>query len=725
MLQQEDESLALLARQHGLGDAYHDFRGVYRPFTPAARSAILLAMGVDLHGRFPAPPSSQIASLLPVVRVCTRSERFCDLTLDDALLQRVATSPIAVVIQTEQGEEHRFSLGLPELPRNADGTCRLPLPALETGYHHLIVSVPGLEAHCPLIVTPDQCYQPPAMQQRRWGLSVQLYTLRSASNWGIGDFDDLHQLIRQSAPLGCDTIGLNPLHALRPADAAHISPYSPSHREFLNVLYIAVPKVPEYQYSTAVRELVNNAQAMLQTLRIGEVVDYLGVARFKFQVLRLLFGEFARNELTHDTPRAQHFRQYVAQQGEALYLHALYDALDQYFSTQIGHHWGWRSWPAHYHDPNSAAVKEFAVTHQRQIEYFMYLQWLAMTQLQEAQQLAKDCGMSLGLYGDVAVGVDPNGSEVWSNRRLYVEGVAVGAPPDPLALKGQNWGIPPQHPQQLREQGYQPFIRMLRANMRAAGALRIDHVMTLCRLWWVPNGFEATEGVYVYYPLDDLMKLVALESERNQCLVIGEDLGTVPDAMRHAMERFALYHYKVLFFEKAHDGQFIAPHDYPAHALAVVTTHDLPPFRSWWQGDDIRLRQQLELYPDDATREQVVHEREHDKHLLMQALVRAGLWHWQPHEAVPGYSPALMRAAYLLAGLSNAKLLVIQPEDLQHMIDPVNVPGTSTEHANWQRKLSEDLMLTLGKPEIQEVLLAMGKARKGESPNGWGAACSG
>jgi 4-alpha-glucanotransferase len=607
------------------------------------------------------------------------------------------------------------------LPRIAHDTYRLSLPqTLPIGYHRLTVSVPGQEVHCPLIIAPEQCYEPPTMQQgqRCWGLSIQLYTLRSAHNWGMGDFADLQALIRAAAPLGCNTIGLNPLHALRPADATHISPYSPSHREFLNVLYIAVPAVAEYAQAPAVQALVANAQPQLQALRSNDKVDYLGVARHKFQVLRLLFAEFNRNELRLHSERAQQFHAWVKARGEALQLHALYDVLDQYFCTQPGHHWGWRSWPVQFHDPNSTDVREFAIKHDKQIEYFMYLQWLAATQLAEAQQLARDRGMTLGLYGDVAVGVDPNGSEVWSNRRLYVEGVAVGAPPDPLALKGQDWGIPPQHPVELQQQAYQPFIRMLRAAMSAAGALRIDHVMTLCRLWWVPRGMESTDGVYVHYPLDDLMKLVALESMRNHCLVIGEDLGTVPDAMRHAMQRFGLYHYKVLFFEKNHDGQFKAPHDYPARALAVVTTHDLPPFKSWWQGDDMVLRAQLQMYPDEATHQQVQREREMDRRLLLLALSRARLWGWQEHQPVPAYSAALMRAAYLYAGLSKAALLVIQPEDLQGMIDPVNVPGTSTQHANWQRKLSADLSDTLQLSAVQEILRAMNKARRGENPNG-------
>jgi 4-alpha-glucanotransferase len=701
-------NLATLAAQYGLGESYHDFRGQLRIFSDAARSAVLQAM----HAQLAEPAAS---AKLPGVLVRTQDELYCDLVLP-------VGSTLQLQVRLESGDFITRTHSVDHLQRLSGETRRLLLPHdLPLGYHQLSVSIAGqATGQCALIVVPARCFEPATMQQGRrlWGLSIQLYSLRSEHNWGIGDFADLQALIRTAAPQGCATIGLNPLHALRPADAAHISPYSPSHREFLNLLYIAVPQVPEFAQCVMAQTAVQQQQTQLIAARAASNVDYLAVAKLKFSVLRMLYAEFVRVHLAQHTERAQAFRAYLQQQGAPLRSHALYDVLDQYFSTQPGRHWGWRSWRDEYQDPTSSAVRTFAAQHAKQIEYFMYLQWLAATQLAAAQQLARDSGMSLGLYGDVAVGVDPNGSEVWSNRSLYVEGVAIGAPPDPLALMGQDWGIPPQHPVQLTQQAYQPFIRMLRANMQAAGALRIDHVMTLCRLWWVPRGFAATQGVYVHYPLDDLMKLVALESVRSQCLVIGEDLGTVPDAMRDAMERFGLYHYKVLFFEKARDGQFIAPEHYAARALAVVTTHDLPPFKSWWQGDDITLREQLKLYPDQTTYEQVQHEREQDRHLLMQALVRAGLWHWRLHEPVPSYSLALMRAAYLYAGLSKAALLVVQPEDLLGMIDPVNVPGTSSQHANWQRKLSADLTAALQQAELREILQALHKARQGENPNG-------
>lgn len=709
----DPQTLTDLARQYGLGESYYDYRGEFRRFSDAARGAILQAMGALEDG----VNSAALPPALPV-QVRTQEESFIDIPLTDVR----ADSNLQLQVITEANQSMTVAHAIGHLQQVSDGHYRVPLPAdLPLGYHQLEVRVDARHTMgCALIIAPPRCYEPPLIQQGRrlWGLSIQLYTLRSEHNWGIGDFADLKELIRIAAPTGCNTIGLNPLHALRPADPAHISPYSPSHRDFLNVLYIAPTAVPEYRECPIAQAFVSEQGDQFNLLRASTVVLYSAVANAKFQAFRALYDTFHAEHLTNNTLRAQAFHRFVERSGEALRLHALYDALDQHFSAQPGRSWGWRSWPDAFHDPRGEAVRQFAAEHAAQVDYFMYLQWLARTQLDEAQLLARESGMTLGLYGDVAVGVDPNGSEVWSNRTLYVDGVAVGAPPDPLALKGQDWGIPPQHPVRLTTQAYQPFIHMLRANMQSAGALRIDHVMTLCRLWWVPRGFESTDGVYVYYPLDDLMKLVALESVRNRCLVIGEDLGTVPDAMRHAMERFGLYHYKVLFFEKGHDGQFIAPHDYVPRALAVVTTHDLPPFKSWWQGDDIALRDQLKQYPDQATFERVQHERDHDRRLLLEALTRAALWQWQAHEPLPPYSLALTRAAYLYAALSPAALLVVQPEDLLGMIDPVNVPGTSTEHANWQRKLSADLTGTLQRSEVHEVLRAMNTARKGENPNG-------
>ncbi len=708
------EVIQTLSTRYGLGDEFRDFRGVTRRFSDEARLAILNAMKVDIDHDV-IHPSSAAPLRLPAAIVCTQDELFVDLFLGSVASHGV----INITVLTEAQTTMETALPVSKLPMQDDGRYRIPLPEVPPGYHQLQIAFNKQQSHSVLAVTPCHCYQSPviASGHRLWGFSLQLYTLRSSSNWGMGDFADLIAVIKAAAPHGCALIGLNPLHSLRPADPSQVSPYSPSSRDFINVLYIAVTDVPEYAHCNEAQWWVANHQKQLAALRDTTHVEYAQVAQCKFTVLSMLYGEFCKTHLAHNTARAAAFQQFIRQQGESLRLKALYDTLDQYFSKNPETNWGWRSWPAEFQNPGSEQVQAFAAEHARQVEYFMYLQWLAATQLQAAQQAAVDAGMQLGLYGDVAVGVDANGSEVWAHRDVYVSNISVGAPPDPLALKGQDWGIPPQHPLVLQKQAYAPFIRMLRANMRAAGALRLDHVMSLCRLWWVPHGMPATEGVYVHYPLEDLIKLVALESVRNQCVVIGEDLGVVPDVVRRILTQFQVYRYKVTFFEKLHDGQFIPPQDYPRNALAAVTTHDLPSLKAWWNNDDIRLSESLHHYPDQETQQRVQQERDADRHQLMHALVRAGLWHWQPHESLPAYSHALMRAIYLYAAMSNAALLVVQPEDLLYMIDPVNVPGTFAEYRNWSRKLTGDLCELLKQPDTREVLQALNKARRGANPN--------
>jgi len=562
------------------------------------------------------------------------------------------------------------------------------------------------------------CFQPPILATKKcWGLGIQLYTLRSARNWGIGDFADLHELIELTAPLGCDVIGLNPLHALFPAAPLQCSPYSPSSRLFLNILYIAVDAIPEFAACDGMQALYSQAplQMALAGLRATDTVMYEQVAALKLSALRLLHDDFHDTQLSTNSPRAQAYREFVAQGGESLQLHAAFDALHDNFREQYGG--GWPQWPKAYRNPRSSAVQEYVARHAYDVEFYLYAQWLAHGQLAAAQQCARDAGMSIGLYGDLAVGANPAGSEVWSNQALYVQDASVGAPPDPLALSGQDWGIPPIDPHRLREQRLAPFVELLRHNMRKVGALRIDHVMSLFRLWWVPRGSSAASGVYVHYPLDELANTLAEESARTQCLVVGEDLGTVPDEVRRAMEQRQLFHYKVLLFEKHGDGRFKAPSEYPHHAMATATTHDLPPLRAWWQGDDMALRDRLGLYPSVETAQHLHAERTGDCHALLRALNEAGLWHWQEREPLPAFSLALARAIHLYLGVSNAALVLVQLEDLIGMTDPVNVPGTHIEHANWQRKLTATTHEIFASDAVRESLTALAKARAGDDPN--------
>ncbi len=728
-----DNPIRQLAQLHGIADSYLDFLARPKQVSVESQTAILAALGIKAADDAAAEDAIHqhhtrrwTGFLPPVVVACVGKP--IEVTI--AIPVDLAARKVDWNVQMESGEPRSGSTPLAKLKKveeariDARSYRRLavPLPELPLGYHKASFALDtGLQGTVHVVVTPEQCFESPAIVagKRLWGIAVQLYSLRADDNWGIGDFRDLRQLIRLSAPLGCGIIGLNPLHALMPANPAHISPYSPSNRQFLNVLYIAVEDVPDFAECETARKRVAEPefQALLQELRATRNVVYVRAAAVKFEILSLLYASFRERHLAKSTLRGEAFRQFQEIQGDALRLHATYDALDGHFRLQGPQYWGWPSWPEEYRDPTSSAVQRFVRERAEDIEYFQYLQWLAAEQLGGAQSAAREAGMAVGLYGDVAVGANPAGSETWSNRHLYVQGASVGAPPDALALKGQDWGIPPQDPNELRTQQYQPFVGLVRNMMRYVAALRFDHVMTLYRLWWVPRGMLSKDGTYVHYPLADLMALLALESQRNHCIVIGEDLGTVPEAMTEAMEHYRLYHYKVLIFEQRPDGSFKRPDEYVQHSMAVVTTHDLPTLRGWWDGSDVTLRAGLDLYPTDELRQQAQDARVRDRVSLLRALVAAGLWHWNEGDPLPPYSAALSRAVHAFIGLSSANIALLQIEDLIGMTDPVNVPGTDTEHANWQRKVSASLADIFSSHEAKDILRAMNTARQGVNPN--------
>ncbi|HEX2494308.1 MAG TPA: 4-alpha-glucanotransferase [Steroidobacter sp.] len=727
------ELIERLAQLHGIADVWLDYRGRPREVSLESRAAILAAMGVDVVDEAAATSAVNQSETMrwtraapPIVVVKAADSIRVEVTTPEALQ---ATS-LLWTLALESGEVRQGVEPLSSLRRvesgEADGRAYrrfvLELPAAPLGYHLLTTALDtGLSAEVRIVVTPDRCYEPAALAagKRPWGVAVQLYSLRSERNWGMGDFRDLRELIQLAAPFGCGVVGLNPLHALMPANPAHISPYSPSSRLFLNVLYIAVEDTPDYAESEAARKRVSQPefQALLRELRAVKNVDYVRVAAAKFEILQLLYASFRFEHLERDTPRAKDFRAFVELQGDPLKLHAIYDALDAHWRLQGPQYWGWPSWLEEYRDPTSSAVNRFARERAQEVEYFLYLQWLADAQLREAQCTARECGMDVGLYGDVAVGANAGGSETWSNRRLYLQGASVGAPPDALALKGQDWGVPPQNPVELRTQLYQPFVSLVANNMREVAALRFDHVMALYRLWWVPRGQLSKDGAYVRYPLEDLIAILALESHRNHCVVIGEDLGTVPDAMTHAMERYNAYHYKVLLFEQTPDGRFKPPSAYVRSALATVTTHDLPTLRGWWEEQDLALRDRLDLYPSEDLKTQAHQARASDRRELLHALTAVGLWRWHPDQPLPPYSAALSRAVHAYLGLSNAAIALIQIEDLIGMTDPVNVPGTDAEHPNWQRKTSMNTAEIFARQDVRDILEGMNTARTGRNPN--------
>jgi (1->4)-alpha-D-glucan 1-alpha-D-glucosylmutase len=412
---------------------------------------------------------------------------------------------------------------------------------------------------------------------RIWGPSAQLYGLRSGRNWGAGDYADLRALVDWAADQGASIVGVSPLHALYGHNPAHRSPYSPSSRQFFNVLLLAVDEIPEFAECPEARRLVAEPefQTRLESARDSDLVDYPAVAALKYPVLERLYRHFREKHATSSDAYAREFQEYRGRQGDDLELLALYETLQEHFFNQDMGCWGWPAWPSPYRDPDSPEVQAFAATHRNRIEWFLWLQWQADRQLAAAGRRAYERGLGIGLYFDLAVGVDRGGAETWAHQELYALDARVGCPPDDFAPRGQDWGLPPWNPERLRAAAYEPFIRMLRTNMKHAGALRIDHVMGLMRLYWIPPGMQGDQGAYVAYPLDDLLGILALESQRNHCLVVGEDLGTVPWEVRAALHDMGVLSYRLFYFERDGQGDFLPPEQFPAQAVVAAATHDL------------------------------------------------------------------------------------------------------------------------------------------------------
>ena len=580
----------------------------------------------------------------------------------------------------------------------------------EPGYHRLCLLQQGQTlAEMSLIVTPGRCFTPEALDRGRriWGPAVQLYGVRSRRNWGIGDFTDLLRLCEACEDLGASLVGLNPLHALFPHNPLHASPYCPSSRLMHNILYLDVEAIEELQQCEDATRQLRSAEflAELQRLRGAELVAYDQVAALKRPILEQLYAHFVNHHLVTGDERGQAFDTFQAAGGEELRLHCLYEALqDRLFATDPGA-WGWPVWPEEYRDPRSAEVADFEDEHRELVEFFAYLQWQAELQLGAVSERSEELGLGIGLYQDLSVSVDRAGSEIWSNQEVFAMQASVGAPPDALGPQGQNWGLPPMIPQRLTDAAYQPLVEILRQTMRHAGALRIDHVMGLMRLFWIPPDKTPAQGAYVRYPLRDLLGIVALESQRNRCMVIGEDLGTVPDEVRQSLAPAGVLSYRLLYFERTGDD-FKAPADYPAQALVAITTHDLPTLAGFWCGEDLRVRDELQLYPSEQIRQQFIHDRDRDRRQLLEALARQGLLPrgmGTDPAAHPEMTDELILAIHSYLAAAPSQVLMVQFEDLLGHRPQANLPGTTHEHPNWLRKLSVDLEDLLQDPRVQTM----------------------
>lgn len=515
--------------------------------------------------------------------------------------------------------------------------------------------------------------------QRIWGISLQLYELRSDRNWGIGDFQDLAELAKFAAGLGADFIGLNPLHAPFLANPERCSPYEPSNRQMLNPLYIAVDKVAGFERDP---ELLRS----LLGIRQSALVDYQAVADVKITALRRLWDSFRSSGFPH--PDAAAFQDFVQERGEPLRKHALFESLSFHMLKQ-SRGTGWKSWPAEYRRPDSAEVGQFAEAHRDEIKFHMWLQWLAHQQLGNAVAAAKEAGMRIGLYLDLAVGEAIDGSATWSEPEVYISEATVGSPPDPFAPQGQDWHLAAIHPRKIAAGDHAPFKRMVEAAMRYAGAIRIDHAAALRRLFLVPVDSAPDGGAYVNYPQLDLMQILSTASDKFRCVVIGEDLGVLPEGLQDDLVEGQILSYKILSYERDEEG-FKPADSYPQLSLACISTHDHQTLTGWWRGADIVAREEHGIVSPEISA-QHEEERESEREELTGALKQAAV---DPPIRQPSAKAndakleELVISAHRFIAKAPSLMVAVRLADMTGEKQPTNIPGTSDTYPNWKPKLS-------------------------------------
>ncbi len=661
-----DDDLARLARRLGVASSYLDMVGTRHDIAMDTRRALVEALG------FPVASQSQIVASLEEIEDVQRrplppwfvieAGRGAVLDLAPAFAARITAWQLV--------GERGFS-------RSQREHGRVSVPALEAGYYELHIEGPQMRARTFVLAAPKRCWTAPAFVDdatRGWGLTAQVYGLRSVRNAGIGDFADIANLARAAGQSGASFLGLSPLHALFTSDRSKISPYSPSTRLFLEPLFLALDEL-QIQSPTCATKLVELAPAIAR-LREAQLVDYASAWALKRPLLELIHAEYLASGGDAEVEEKR------AAFGEALQKHATFEALSEYFLAQ-GQNWA-GVWPAVYFDSSSDSVRRFAEEHGARVGFHAWLQVLCDAGLARASAAARESGMELGLYRDLAVGVDRFGSEVWAAPERYAVGLSVGAPPDPLGPQGQNWGFPPFHPLALEAQNFAGFRDLVSANMRHAGAIRIDHAFQLQRLFLVPPRMSPEHGGYVAFPFEALLAILRIESVRHHCMVIAEDLGTGPAGFSRAIMKSGILSYRVLSFERRVDGGFLAPEKYPRNALAAITTHDLPTFRGWLRGFDIDLRSCFGVFHEtEAKSEHVSRARD--------------VKHWQSALRAQGLSGAIeddTRArnnALLYLAQTPSMLVAVQAEDVLDEINQANLPGLSEGPPNWRRRLSETI----------------------------------
>jgi 4-alpha-glucanotransferase len=694
----------------------------------------------DAHGETRQVPAGTLAALLERIGLPCRTANDAKhslATLDAELsgrrlpplmtaeCERAIGLPAAAV---KSGSRYRIELESGELIDGRftapKGEAALLAPISEPGYHMLAIN----DQHVRLAVAPPRCYTvddawrahagraaPPAAL---WGIGAQAYGLRRRGDGGIGDYSSLAAFAIESARRGAHALAISPLHAMFSADPHKYSPYAPSSRLYLNVAHIDPAAVFGADAARAALDATRLADewAALEALPL---IDWPRAVAARLKVLRVLFEQFCTHERALDAPRALEFDAFCAEGGQSLEDHARFEAL---MAARIaaGDDGNWRDWPAPLADPRSADVQAFAHAHRHDVEFHLFLQWLAAKGLEHAQHAARDAGMAIGLVADLAVGCDSAGSHAWSYRDDMLQRVSVGAPPDLFNQAGQSWGLTTFSPRAMRMQGFAAFIDMLRAAFAHAGGIRIDHILGLRRLWLVPEGEPAMNGAYLRYPAEDLLRLIALESSRHRAIVIGEDLGTVPPGFRERLADHGLLGIRVLWFERTRDGaRFKPPGEWGRAALATTTTHDLPTVAGWWRGADIDWRNrigQTAARADGRDPVALAHaERAADRGALWHALQAA---HVAPQDAGPPPLDAPpVDAALAYVSATPAPLVTYPLEDLLGLVDQPNLPGSIDEHPNWRRRVADCVGELFAAPAFADRLRAVARARADAVPD--------
>jgi len=700
-----EELIDRACARYGVEPGYWDIWGKYHPTATSAKRAILRAKGLDaedadsLERSLAFEERREWQRLLPPAIVEKEAESIV-LPLNvpsESLGQRAH-----ITVRPENGPVAELDFNLWELAQSGciamDGQTwvrkqagiRMALPP---GYHEISARVGAFSGTTRYIVAPDRAYTPPSLGRggRTAGISVSLYGVRSARNWGCGDFRDLLDLIDWVAEdLQASFVGLNPLHAIHNRRPFNTSPYLPNCTFYQNFLYLDVEGMEDFANSRRARECFQSAatQAELDALRRADFVEYEQVAALKLRLLKLSFTQFLRERRRHSA-RAREFAEYVQREGDLLEKFATYCALDEYLHRRNPDLWIWPDWPEEYRDPNLGAVAEFRRRHWRSVMFHQYLQWQIDLQLRRAQQKARDRGLALGLYHDLALATDSFGSDLWAHRPFYVSGARVGSPPDDFSPKGQDWGFPPPSSERHREDGYRLFAESIRKNCRHGGALRIDHVMRLFRLYWIPDSADATQGAYVRERTEDFVRILALESVRNRVVVVGEDLGTVEPEVRETLARYGIFSYRVFYFEKNGDGEFRRAREYPVRALVSSTTHDLPTLAGFWTGADILARRAAGMIDDAAERTQN-EARAKEKQKMLDVLFELELlpgWLPRREQDYPELTGDLHNAIVGFLARTPSQLLAINQEDLTKEIYQQNLPGSTWQYPNWGRKM--------------------------------------